>query len=127
MKDKWIPNYTTNKVHHPPEEEEWEWRVCEPIDWSTKTWDCQLIDRIFHRKDAEAIKQIPLSRRNTPDTIFWLHTGKGEFSVKSGYHVARNLKQEEDMRGASSQIGVHSMVWTKLWHSHIPNKIKVFG
>ena len=41
--------------------------------------------------------------------------------------MARNLKQEEDMRGASSQTGVHSMVWTKIWHSHIPNKIKVFG
>lgn len=58
MKDKWILNYTTNRVLHPPEEEEWEWRVCELIDWLTKTWDCQLIDRIFHREDAEAIKQI---------------------------------------------------------------------
>ena len=56
MKDKWIPNYTTNRVLHPPKEEDWEWRVCELIDWPTKTWDCQLIDSRFHREDAKAIK-----------------------------------------------------------------------
>ena len=53
MKDKWIPNYTTNRVLHPPKEEEWEWRVCELIDWPTKTW---AIDSRFHREDAKAIK-----------------------------------------------------------------------
>ena len=25
--DRWIPNYPTNKVLHPPLDEEWEWRV----------------------------------------------------------------------------------------------------
>lgn len=108
-------------------EEEWEWRVCELIDWSDKTWDCHLIDQLFHRDDAEAIKRIPLSRRNIPDRLFWLHTDKGEFSVKTGYRVARQLKKNEDMRGMSSQSGLKSLVWTKLWNLHIPNKIKVFG
>ena len=32
LKDKWIPNYPTNKVLHPPMEEEWEWQVSELID-----------------------------------------------------------------------------------------------
>ena len=32
LKDKWIPNHPTNRVLHPPEEEEWEWRVSELID-----------------------------------------------------------------------------------------------
>lgn len=31
-KDKWIPNHPTNKVIHPPREDEWEWRVVELID-----------------------------------------------------------------------------------------------
>lgn len=55
MKDKWIPNHSTNMVLHPPAEEEWEWRVCKRIDWLDKTWDCQLIDLMFHRVDVEAI------------------------------------------------------------------------
>ena len=70
---------------------------------------------------------MPLSRRNIPDRLFWLHTDKGEFSVKTRYQVARQLKKNEDMRGMSSQSGLKSLVWTKLWNLHIPNKIKVFG
>ena len=37
--DKWIPNHPTNMVIHPPQDNEWEWRVVELIDWTTRTWD----------------------------------------------------------------------------------------
>ena len=81
---------------------------------------------MFHRVDAEAINRIPLSRRHTPDTMFWLHTKNGKFLVKTGYQVARQLKREEHMQGESSLSGVSSSVWTKLMKLHILNKIKVF-
>ena len=62
-KDRWIPNYPTNKVLHPPLDEEWEWRVANLIDWSTHEWNRELIAANFHRDDMEAILRIPLSRR----------------------------------------------------------------
>ena len=101
--------------------------MCELIDWSDKTWDYHLIDRICNRDDAKAIKRIPLSCRHILNRIFWLHTNKGECYVKTGYQVARQLKKDEDKRCMSSQSGVQSLAWTKLWNLHIPNKIKVFG
>ena len=127
LKDKWIPNYPTNKVLHPPVEEEWERRVSELIDWSAKIWDRQLLDLKFHREDADAISRIPLSRRQTNDALFWLHSTEGEYSVKTGYHLARELKKEMDVHGESSSSMGHNMVWGKLWKLHIPNKVRIFA
>ena len=39
------------------------WRVMELIDWTVGAWDRHLIETKFHKKDAEAILRIPLSRR----------------------------------------------------------------
>ena len=127
LKDKWIPNYPINKVLHPPAEEEWEWRVSELIDWSAKIWDRQLLDLKFHHEDADAISQIPLSCRQTNDALFWLHSIEGEYSVITGYHLARELKNEMDVHGESSSSVGHSMVWGKLRKLHIPNKVRIFA
>ena len=99
---------------HPLEDEEWEWRVSELIDWSPKVWDRDLIERRFHHKDADAILRIPLSRRQTNDTLFWLHSTEGEYSVKTGYHLARELKRENDVNGGSSSLVGCSTVWGKI-------------
>ncbi|XP_023928297.1 uncharacterized mitochondrial protein AtMg00310-like [Quercus suber] len=47
MVDKWIPNQVTNRVLHPPVEEEWEWRVFDLIDWRTNTWDQEEVELNF--------------------------------------------------------------------------------
>ena len=54
-KDKRIPNHPTNMVIHPHQEDEWEWRVVELIDWTTWIWYRHLVETKFHRDDAEAI------------------------------------------------------------------------
>jgi len=36
LRDKWIPNHPSNKVFFPPNEDQWEWRVSEFIDPSTR-------------------------------------------------------------------------------------------
>ena len=87
VKDRWIPNYPTNKVLHPPLDEEWEWGVANLIDWSTHDWNRELIFANFHRDDMEAIFRIPLSRRQVQDTLMWLHTKNGYYSVRSGYYI----------------------------------------
>ena len=80
----------------------------------------------FHREDAEAICRIPLSHRQVPDSLYWLHTKDGVYSCKSGYQVARRLLREDGWTKCSS--GPNGMqVWSKLWHLRVPNKIKVFG
>ena len=83
-------------------EEEWEWRVSNLIDSSTNSWDREEVMTKFQRSNAEAILQIPLSRRQVPDTMFWLHTKSGEYTVKSGYHTARLISKLEVDKGESS-------------------------
>ena len=113
LKDKWIPNHPTNRVLHPLGDEEREWRVSELIDWSLKVWDRDLIKRRFHHDDADTILRIPLSRQQTNDTLFWLHSTEGEFSVKTGHHLARVLKWENDVNGGcSSSMGCNT-VWAR--------------
>ena len=126
-KDRWILNHPTNMVLHPPLEEEWEWWVADLIDWRFKTWNREFIEANFHREDAKAILSMPLSCRNASDLLMWLHTKNGEYTMRSGYHIARGItKQESDMGECSREV-YGSLVWQHLWKLHLPNKIKVFG
>ena len=127
LKDKWLPNHPTNRVLHPPLEEEWEWRVDELIDWTCCVWDRQIIEKSFHREDAEAILRIPLSHSHVEDVLFWLYNKNGEYSVKSGYQTAKQIMREEKDRGECSKVMDGGAVWRSLWKLHVPNKIKVFA
>jgi len=49
----------------------------------------------FQRKDANAICKIPLSRRRVADSVVWMHTKNGAYSVRSAYHVARRVMTTE--------------------------------
>ncbi|XP_023873343.1 uncharacterized protein LOC111985934 [Quercus suber] len=90
-------------------------------------WDREMVEAKFHRSDAEAILHIPLSHRYVPDMIYWLHTKDGEYSVKSGYHIARLISKQDADVGESSREVTGSLSWAKLWKLKIPNKIRVFG
>ena len=82
---------------------------------------------VFNRYDAEAIYRIPLSRRCVPDVMVWLHKKNRQYSVKSGYHIARILLKESSQEGEGSIPRSSCKVWARIWKLHIPNKIKVIG
>ena len=89
-------------------------------------WKSDLIDAKFHKDDADAIMRIPLSHKQASDAMIWLHTKKGLYLVKLGYHATRQLKKNEDRAETSTgPFGVQ--VCSKLWKLKVPNKIKVFG
>ena len=77
----------------------------------------------FQSSDAAAILQIPLSRRQVPDVIFWLNMKSGEYSMKSGYHTARLISKQEAEKGESLGEVLGGLVWARLWKLKIPNKI----
>ena len=57
------------------------------------------------------------------DVVVWLHNRDGNYSVKSGYHVARNVLRE----WAKCSIVLGQQIWKKLWKVRVPNKMKVFA
>ena len=126
LKDKWLPNYPTNMVLNPVQNNWGDLMVCELINPELNVWRYEDIRTIFHRDEADAICQIPLSRRYVADTIVWLHNPRGEFTVKSAYHVARRILTGEARVGTSRGCAA-KQIWATIWKLRIPNKIKVFA
>ena len=124
--DKWIPNYPTNGILHPPNLEESGWFVSDLINQEQRVWCSDIIRANFHKEDADAILRIPLSHRQTSDVLMWLHKKKGVYSVKSGYHVARQL-QKMELWAETSAGPIGAQVWSKLWKLNVPKKIKLYG
>lgn len=100
--------------------------VSELIDTEFRWWDRGFIFHNFHREDAEAILRVPLSRRYISDSLLWIPNKSGEYSVSSGYLVARQLSKESDWVECSTGV-VGGPMWKTLWKLKVPNKIKVFG
>ena len=73
-----------------------------------------MIMGMFHREDAKAICRIPLSQRNVPDSIYWLHNRSSNFSVKSAYRLARQLQLHRD-RAETSSGCAGKIIWLVLW------------
>ncbi|XP_075665935.1 uncharacterized protein LOC142635700 [Castanea sativa] len=105
-----------------PKEEVWEWRVFDLIDWQNHQWDRVRVQALFHQFDAEAILQVPLSRRVVQDSLVWLFTKNGRYSVKSGYHVAKQWRMVENSSGEASGHRASTSLWSCVWKAGVPNK-----
>ena len=58
--------------------------------------------------------------------MIWLHNKKGEYLVRSGYHLARQVLKKADWAESSNRSG-RQQLWSTLWKLKIPGKIKIFG
>lgn len=121
-----IPNHPTNKVPYSANEDVEDWLVSDLIDSDMHCWRRDLIMTTFRCEDAKAICRIPLSWRRVTDSIIWLHNRNEGYSVKSGYHVARQVLKNENWAESSRGSDVKK-VWKGLWKLKVPKKIKTFG
>ena len=55
LKDKWLPNFPTNKVLNPLQENWDDLMVCELINPELNTWRYEDIRTIFHSQEVDAI------------------------------------------------------------------------
>lgn len=120
FRSNWIPRPSTFQPiftpNLPPEA-----TVAVLIDNENK-WKPDLIQSMFLKEDAEAILSIPLPRRKRKDQVIWHYDKKGEYSVKSGYQVALNMKFP-DPPGCSRS---NDSKWSIIWKLSLPEKIKIF-
>ena len=89
--DKWLPTPSTYKVISPPNDIPQFPMVSSLIDPMTKWWNVDLVRESFLSFEADTILKIPLSHTLPEDLIIWIGNRRGEFSVKSAYHIAHNL------------------------------------
>ena len=95
-KDKWIPNYPSNQALNLMAKEVEEWVVSKLIDLDLHCWRRDIIMESYQRDDANAICKIPLSRRRVANSVVWMHTKSGVYSIQSSYHIARKVVTSEN-------------------------------
>ena len=127
LKDCWLPDHPTKKILFQPKEEIWEWQVSDLVDWQNHQWDKERIMVMFHQFDADAILQVPLSRQVVQDVLVWSFAKKGSYTIRSGYFVAKQLSKDELNDGESSEHRAFGSLWSRLWKTAVPNKIKIFS
>ncbi|KAF5481094.1 hypothetical protein F2P56_001779 [Juglans regia] len=90
-----------------------------------KEWNLPLINEIFCSREAELIKQLPISHSNQPDKLIWRNNANDCFTVKSPYHLQGDLQHKE--KSQSSFINnKRDQQWTKLWKMNLPPAVKNF-
>ena len=69
--------------------------------------------------------QIPISCMGVPDKFLWPFTKDGCYSVKSGYHYAKQINKKI-LDNPSISPGINPTIWRILWNLPCPQKIKHF-
>ncbi|XP_059451003.1 uncharacterized protein LOC132181787 [Corylus avellana] len=122
--DKWVPLPNSFRIQSPPTPEFHDSKVCALIDEDSGWWNSRLLGQLFNEEEVAAIQSLPLSSTSQADMLIWRGTANGIFSVKSAYHLA---KEVEDRDKAGCSMGLHkSDVWKLIWKLKIPNVEKNF-
>lgn len=94
------------------------------IDHLGPSWKEDSVWACFSADDSEKILLIPLSSRRPTDRIIWTGTTSGKYSVKSAYHLA--VTSFSSCATHLSSASTTDPFWKKIWHSHVPPKIRHF-
>ena len=91
------------------------------IDDETRNWNNDMLDGLFVPSEADFIRNIPLARVVSEDTLYWPITHDGCYNCKSRY---RFLKEESEPANPSGFSPQEMQLWKGLWSLKIPNKVK---
>ncbi|XP_059436512.1 uncharacterized protein LOC132169499 [Corylus avellana] len=83
-----------------------------------------LLDTIFSKEEVRLIQAIPISCTNQEDTLIWRGTKNGVFSVKSAYHMQKEVLSLA-LAGSSSS-GVGGTLWKQFWSLPAPSVARNF-
>lgn len=85
-------------------------KVADLIDWSTYSWNYDLITSTFWPVDVHHVLQVPIRSPDTMDRLVWAFSKSGVFTVRSCYHNL--IDGTIDVEGGStSHHGDLSVQW----------------
>lgn len=122
--DKWLPNPSTYRVQSLPAVLASSATVSELIDRDTWWWNHSLLEQIFSPAEVKLILSIPISSSNQEDILLWRGTAKGDFSVRSTYHMQKEVEEKD--QAECSLRNPSCEVWRLLWKLPVPNVEKNF-
>ncbi|XP_024172036.1 uncharacterized protein LOC112178052 [Rosa chinensis] len=104
-----------------------ELKVCDLILEGEHEWNIPLLEELFTPYEAAIIAGIPLSIRGGDDTLQWHFDRRGNYGVRSGYHVAQIEEGRADRASTSlGTCGINPSYWKAIWGANIPPKVRVF-
>ncbi|XP_040999620.1 uncharacterized mitochondrial protein AtMg00310-like [Juglans microcarpa x Juglans regia] len=90
-KDRWLPKRSSFMIHCQGQTIDEEAKVADLINENTKQWDREKIFSMLGPLNATIIQRIPVSSTGAKDKLMWLGTKDGGFTVKSAYHLQKEL------------------------------------
>jgi ribonuclease HI len=122
--DKWIPKPISYTAHSAPRMLDPDSKVSDLINWEAGGWNHNLLGALFSEEEKEAIYTVPICSINQPDIQIWRGTTSGEFSVRSAYHLGKEIEKRNEPE--SSNKVKENAVWKILWNMDVPNAEKNF-
>lgn len=92
--------------------------VCDLLTADHSGWDLEFLMEYFDDRDVKLISSIPFLKSDR-DLVVWHHTCLGEYTVKSGYHVACSLEHK------LSGLAV-TRSRSRIWNLQVPFKVRNF-
>ncbi|OMO57964.1 reverse transcriptase [Corchorus capsularis] len=84
-------------------------------------WDVDLLQELFVQEDVDRILSIPLYQRPLRDTLIWNNAYNGQYSVRSGYFIARFL-----LGGLPFLLRIDLLNGVSFWGALVLPKVKFF-
>ncbi|KAF4360260.1 hypothetical protein F8388_020551 [Cannabis sativa] len=81
------------------------------------------VTKHFHEEDVSWIQGIPIDLQ-MEDTLIWPYTPNGNYIVKSGYRIGRELNLHPTR--CSNMEDIHKW-WKMMWSMQLPPRMKLFG
>ncbi|KAL4351678.1 hypothetical protein GQ457_06G030280 [Hibiscus cannabinus] len=101
-------------------------RVADLIDYQNRKWRDELLSPMFSREEIKAILSIPIGGLQVKDEFVWANTKDGNYSVRTGYHLAFATKSLPNPACSSSDLSNDKAFWNSIWNLNVPNKIRSF-
>ncbi|CAA7020228.1 unnamed protein product [Microthlaspi erraticum] len=119
--DPWLSMETPSRLTGPPNLSNKDLKVSSLLTEHTREWNEERINEIIPMH-LEEIKALRPSRRGAEDTYLWLPTKSGNYTAKTGYHIAMAANEDPQHHQHLLHINWNSDIWL----TKISPKIKVF-
>ncbi|XP_027096192.1 uncharacterized protein [Coffea arabica] len=122
--DSWIPGNLNGRVTTTRDMDNGLHKVHELI--CHKTWNTNLVFKIFNPQDAERILATPISLAGKEDRHFWIYGTDGNYSVSSGYKLQVGHEERKHNRikkeTSTSWEDQTQRLWKDLWELKVKHK-----
>ncbi|XP_072088190.1 uncharacterized protein [Arachis hypogaea] len=119
-RDRWISGEIRSEITENPNIQKVEEIITEGTGWNVSK-----IKDLFPPEVCEQILKTPISIVRKEDSLFWPFREDGNYSIKTGYQVAK-LETLEGLSENPSTSTDNRELWKEIWNMNVPSKIRMF-